>query len=265
LDLKYFLENIFWKLVFCVEILYLRILNLFFQFDSLMKKLVILTGAGMSAESGISTFRDSKGLWNNYPVEQVATPEGFEANPQLVLDFYNYRRRELFTVEPNAGHKGLAALEKFFEVQIITQNVDNLHERAGSSNVLHLHGELMKSCSVKNKNKAFDIPPEQPDINLGDMAPDGGQLRPFIVWFGEAVPKIEEAIDYIISADRFVVIGTSLNVYPAAGLLHYYKSAQPIFLIDPKPVTTYRKDIEFIQTGASEGVELLTARLKTII
>jgi len=230
-----------------------------------MKKLVILTGAGMSAESGISTFRDSNGLWNNYPVEQVATPEGFEANPQLVLDFYNHRRRELLKAEPNDGHKGIAALEKLFEVHIITQNVDNLHEKAGSTHVIHLHGELMKSCSVKNKNKSFDIPPEQPDINLGDKAPDGSQLRPFIVWFGEAVPKIEEAIPYVESSNIFVVVGTSLNVYPAAGLLHYIKKGKPIFLIDPNEVNTYRHDIEFIKKGASEGVKILTERLKNFL
>lgn len=222
---------------------------------------MILTGAGMSAESGISTFRDSNGLWNNYPVEQVATPEGFAANPQLVLDFYNYRRRELLKSEPNEGHKGLAALEKYFEVHIITQNVDNLHERAGSSHVIHLHGELMKACSVKNTDKAYLISPEQPDIHVGDKAPDGEQLRPFIVWFGEAVPKIEEAIRYVEMSDILVVIGTSLHVYPAAGLLNYAKNGQPVFLIDPKEVTTYRKDIEFIQTGASEGVKLLTEKL----
>jgi len=222
-----------------------------------MKKLVILSGAGMSAESGISTFRDSNGLWNNYPVEQVATPEGFAANPQLVLDFYNSRRRELLTVEPNDGHKGLAALEKFFEVVIITQNVDNLHERAGSSHVIHLHGELMKSCSVKNKYKSFDISPEYPDIHLGDKAPDGGQLRPFIVWFGEAVPKIEEAIPYVEAADIFVVIGTSLNVYPAAGLLNYAPKGISLFLIDPNPVSANRKDIVLIKKGASEGVKTL--------
>lgn len=226
-----------------------------------MKKLVILTGAGMSAESGISTFRDSNGLWNNYPVEQVATPEGFVANPQLVLDFYNYRRRELLKSEPNDGHKGLAALEKYFEVHVITQNVDNLHERAGSSHIIHLHGELMKSCSVKDTDKTYSISPENSDINVGDMAPDGSQLRPFIVWFGEAVPKIEEAIKCAESSDIFVIIGTSLNVYPAAGLLNYVRNGQPIFLIDPKEVFTHRKDIEFIQTGASEGVKLLTEKL----
>ena len=227
-----------------------------------MKKLVILTGAGMSAESGISTFRDSNGLWNNYRVEDVATPEGFDADPQLVLDFYNQRRRELLTAKPNDGHKGLAALEKNFEVHIITQNVDNLHERAGSTHVIHLHGELMKSCSVKNKNKAYTIQPDDPDIHIGDLAPDGGQLRPFIVWFGEAVPKIEEAIEYVQSSDIFVVIGTSLNVYPAAGLLNYVKNEQPIFLIDPKEVNAYISGIEFIKKGASEGVKILSKHLK---
>lgn len=230
-----------------------------------MKTLVILTGAGMSAESGISTFRDSNGLWNNYPVEKVATPEGFATNPQLVLDFYNYRRRELLKAEPNEGHKELAKLEKYFEVHIITQNVDNLHERAGSNHVIHLHGELMKSCSVKNTEKAFTLSPENPDIHLGDKAPDGGQLRPFIVWFGEAVPKIEEAIQYVESSDVFVVIGTSLNVYPAAGLLNYVRKGQPIFLIDPKEVYTHRHDIKFIKTGASEGVKILIEELKKMI
>lgn len=230
-----------------------------------MNKIVILTGAGMSAESGISTFRDSNGLWNNYPVEEVATPEGFAANPRLVLDFYNYRRRELLKAEPNEGHKGLAELEKYFEIYIITQNVDNLHERSGSTHVVHLHGELMKSCSVKDTNKAFPISPENPDIHPGDKAPDGGQLRPFIVWFGEAVPKIEEAIQHVESSDVFVIIGTSLNVYPAAGLLNYVRNGQPIFLIDPKEVNTHRKDIEFIKTGASEGVKILFERLRKMI
>ena len=230
-----------------------------------MKNLVILSGAGMSAESGISTFRDSDGLWNNYSVEDVATPQGFAANPQLVLDFYNHRRRELLKTEPNDGHKGLAVLEKYFEVHIITQNVDNLHERAGSTHVLHLHGELMKSCSEKNINNPFHISLESLDINIGDIASDGGQLRPFIVWFGEAVPKIEEAIKYVENSDIFVVIGTSLNVYPAAGLLNYVRNGQPIFLIDPKEVNTYRTDIEFIKKGASEGVKILSERLKTMI
>jgi NAD-dependent deacetylase len=230
-----------------------------------MKKIVILTGAGMSAESGISTFRDSNGLWNNYSVEQIATPEGFRTNPQLVLDFYNQRRRELLKAEPNEGHKGLAALEKHFEIHIITQNVDNLHERAGSTHVIHLHGELMKSCSVNDIDKPFSISPENPDIRIGDKAPDGGQLRPFIVWFGEMVPKIEEAIQYVESSDLFVIIGTSLNVYPAAGLLNYVRNEQPIFLIDPKDIAIHRKNIEFIKTGASKGIKLLTERIKSIV
>jgi len=225
------------------------------------KKLVVLTGAGMSAESGISTFRDSNGLWENYRVEDVATPEGFARDPQLVLDFYNQRRRELLKSESNAGHIGLAALEKDFDVRIITQNVDNLHERAGSTNVIHLHGELMKSCSVRNTEKAFLIDPAHPDLHIGDKAPDGGQLRPFIVWFNEAVPMIEPAIKEVEACDIFVIIGTSLNVYPAAGLLNYVRRKQPIYLIDPKEVRTYRDDIVFLQCGASEGVKRLTAIL----
>ncbi|MDR1937705.1 MAG: NAD-dependent deacylase [Tannerellaceae bacterium] len=226
-----------------------------------MKKLVVLTGAGMSAESGISTFRDSDGLWEKYRVEDVATPEAFAANPALVLDFYNQRRNQLYTCEPNAGHLGLAALEKDFEVDIITQNVDNLHERAGSTNVLHLHGELTKACPVDDLQRAYDIPPGQ-EIHLGDVDLRGKQLRPFIVWFGEAVPMIEPAIHKVEASDILVIIGTSLNVYPAAGLLNYARRGQPIFLIDPKNVNTYRKDIHFIQAGASEGVRQLTQLLK---
>ena len=227
-----------------------------------MKKLVILTGAGMSAESGISTFRDSNGLWENYRVEDVATPEGFDRNPQLVLDFYNARRRELLRAEPNDGHRGLAALEKDFDVHIVTQNVDNLHERAGSSHVIHLHGELMKACSVRNLNRPLPIDPEHPDIHVGDKAPDGGQLRPFIVWFGEEVPNMIPAIEATEGADLFVVIGTSLEVYPAAALLGYTRRDCPVFLIDPKPVhSTYRPDLIQIQKGASEGVRELCHRL----
>ena len=223
------------------------------------KKLVVLTGAGMSAESGISTFRDSDGLWENYRVEDVATPEGFAANPELVLNFYNQRRRELLQTKPNAGHIGLAQLEKDFDVSIITQNVDNLHERAGSSNVIHLHGELMKACSVRDPDTTYDLSPDNPDIHLGDKDPHGVQLRPFIVWFGEAVPMIDAAIREVEACDIFVVIGTSLNVYPAAGLLNYVRGGQPIYLIDPKEVKAYRNDIHFIRKGASEGVrELIT-------
>jgi len=226
------------------------------------KKIAILSGAGMSAESGISTFRDSNGLWNSYRVEDVATPEGFAKNPQLVLDFYNQRRKELLSVEPNLGHFGLAALEKYFEVHIITQNVDNLHERAGSINVLHLHGELMKSCSVRNPNLPFDISPDNPEIHLGDTDSHGDQLRPFIVWFGEAVPMIESAIKIVESSDILVIIGTSLNVYPAAGLLNYVRNGQPIYLVDPNDVQTYRNDIHVIKAGASEGVKRLTKLLR---
>ena len=226
------------------------------------KRIVILSGAGMSAESGISTFRDTNGLWNNYRVEDVATPEGFAKNPAFVLEFYNTRRKELLNVQPNPGHYGLAALEKDFDIHIITQNVDNLHERAGSSRVLHLHGELMKSCSVRNPNKAYEISPDHPEIHLGDTDAQGDQLRPFIVWFGEAVPMIEDAIRIVESSDIFVVIGTSLNVYPAAGLLNYVRNGQPIYLIDPNDVKSYRTDIQIIKAGASEGVRQLTALLK---
>ena len=221
------------------------------------KKLVVLTGAGMSAESGISTFRDSDGLWEKYRVEEVATPEGFQANPSLVLDFYNQRRRELLKTKPNAGHLGLAELEKEFDIHIITQNIDNLHEQAGSSHVLHLHGELMKACSVRDLNTTYNISPDTPDLHLGDKDPHGVQLRPFIVWFGEAVPMIEPAIKLVEDCDIFVIIGTSLNVYPAAGLLNYVRRHQPIYLIDPKDVKTYRYDVQFIQKGASEGVKEL--------
>lgn len=226
------------------------------------KKLVILTGAGMSAESGISTFRDSDGLWEKYRVEDVATPKGFTANPELVLNFYNQRRRELLNTKPNAGHIGLAELEKDFEVHIITQNIDNLHEQAGSTDVIHLHGELMKACSVRDLNTTYDISPENPDIHIGDKDPHGVQLRPFIVWFGEAVPMIDPAIRMVESCDIFVVIGTSLNVYPAAGLLNYVRRGQPIYLIDPKEVNTYHNDIHFIKSGASEGVKELSKILK---
>lgn len=222
------------------------------------KRLVVLTGAGMSAESGISTFRDSDGLWEKYRVEDVATPEGFQKDPELVLNFYNQRRRELLNTKPNAGHYGLAALEKNFDVRIITQNIDNLHERAGSTQVIHLHGELMKACSVRDLETTYDLDPAHPDIHLGDKDPKGAQLRPFIVWFGEAVPMIEPAIREVEDCDIFVIIGTSLNVYPAAGLLNYVRRGQPIYLIDPKEVRTYRDDIVHLQCGASEGVKRLT-------
>lgn len=230
-----------------------------------MKNLVILTGAGMSAESGISTFRDAGGLWEKYPVEQVATPEGFARNPELVLNFYNERRKQLLNVQPNDGHRGLAEMEREFRVTVITQNVDNLHERAGSSNVVHLHGELTKVCSSFDPNNPHfirELKPEEYDIKLGQLAGDGSQLRPFIVWFGEAVPAIEVAIDYVQKADILVIIGTSMNVYPAAGLLHYAPAQAEVYLIDPKPVDTHStRRIHVIGKGASEGVRELRALL----
>lgn len=223
-----------------------------------MKNLVVLTGAGMSAESGISTFRDSDGLWERYPVEQVATPEGYAANPKLVIDFYNERRKQLLEVKPNRGHELLAELEQNFNVTIITQNVDNLHERAGSTHVVHLHGELTKvtsSYQPNNPNYIKELKPEQYEVKMGDTAEDGSQLRPFIVWFGEAVPMIETAIHYTEQADIFVIIGTSLNVYPAAGLLNYVPYGVPVYLIDPKEVKiSSDRQVNVIRKGASEGV-----------
>ncbi len=222
------------------------------------KKLVVLTGAGMSAESGIATFRDSDGLWENHPVEQVATPEGFAADPELVLRFYNMRRRELLKVKPNAGHYGLVELEKHFDVHIITQNVDNLHEQAGSSDVLHLHGELMKARSTRNESLIYELTADNIDINIGDKCELGYQLRPHIVWFGEAVPMISDAAELAEQADVFVIIGTSMNVYPAAGLLGYIGRNVPAYLIDPKDVHTGQYDVVHIKKGASEGVKVLT-------
>lgn len=223
-----------------------------------MKNLVILSGAGMSAESGISTFRDAGGLWDKYPVEQVATPEGYARDPELVIHFYNERRKQLLDVRPNRGHELLAELEKHFNVTVITQNVDNLHERAGSTRVIHLHGELTKVCSSRDPNNPHYIKklkPEEYEVHMGDCAGDGSQLRPFIVWFGEAVPAIETAIDIVEKADIFVIIGTSMNVYPAAGLLNYVPRTAEVYLIDPKPVDTHTsRSIYIIQKGASEGV-----------
>jgi len=230
-----------------------------------MKNLVVLSGAGMSAESGISTFRDAGGLWDKYPVEQVATPEGYARNPELVTNFYNERRKQLLEVEPNVGHTLLAALEKSFNVTVVTQNVDNLHERAGSTHVIHLHGELTKVCSSRdpyNPRYVKTLLPEEYEVHPGDKAGDGSQLRPFIVWFGEAVPEIETAIAHVEKADVFVIIGTSMNVYPAAGLLHYVPREADIYLIDPKPVDTHSmRQIHVIRKGASEGMKELTALL----
>lgn len=228
------------------------------------KRMVVLTGAGMSAESGIATFRDAGGLWEHYPVEQVATPEGFEADPELVLNFYNIRRRELLKAKPNAGHQGLAEMESDFDVHIITQNIDNLHEQAGSTKVLHLHGELMKSRSTGDESLIYEIDPSNCDIHLGDLCEKGFQLRPHIVWFGEAVPMMPEAEKITQQADLFVIIGTSMNVYPAAGLLHDVRKNVPVWLIDPKDVHTMRYDIHHIKMGASEGVKELKKMLALI-
>ena len=220
------------------------------------KNLVILSGAGMSAESGISTFRDAGGLWDKYPVMQVASAEGYVRDPELVINFYNERRKQLLDVEPNAGHIGLAELEKDFNVTVVTQNVDNLHERAGSTRIIHLHGELTKVCSSRdpyNPRYVKELKPEEYEVKMGDKAGDGSQLRPFIVWFGEAVPEIETAVDYVEKADIFV-----MNVYPAAGLLNYVPRTAEVYLIDPKPVDTHSmRQIHIIQKGASEGVKEL--------
>lgn len=227
-----------------------------------MRNIVVLTGAGMSAESGIATFRDSGGLWAQHRVEDVATPEGFRRNPQLVLDFYNKRRRESLSAKPNDGHLGLAEMEKEYNVRIITQNVDNLHEKAGSSSVIHLHGELMKARSSINPDKIYLLDPDNPDIKVGDMCEDGSPLRPHIVWFGEAVPMMEIAEEIVRKADALVIIGTSLNVYPAAGLINYVQAGTPIYIIDPNEVAVSRGKINFIRKGASEGVAELRSLLR---
>lgn len=225
------------------------------------KKLVILSGAGISAESGVATFRDSGGLWEGHNVMDVASPEGWRKNPVLVLDFYNKRRRQLFEVQPNKAHFIAAGLEKDFDVAIITQNVDDLHERAGSTNVIHLHGELLKARSVYNDTDIIDF---TGDINLGDLHTDGYQLRPHIVWFGEAVPAIEEAIPIVEQADYVIVIGTSLQVYPAAGLMDFARHTTPIFYIDPNPasIPNMSNPLEVFPLIASEGMELVAERLK---
>jgi len=227
-----------------------------------MKKLVILSGAGMSQESGIRTFRDSDGLWEEYDVREVATPQGWAKNPELVMRFYNERRKQLLETKPNSGHTGLAELEKLFEVQIITQNIDDLHERAGSTNVLHLHGELKKARSTVDENLIYDI--DGWELKFGDRCEKGSQLRPHIVWFGEAVPAIEEAMQIVQKADIFVVIGTSLNVYPAAGLINYVRRGVPIFLIDPKPVDVFA-DVTVISEKAGKGVEILKGKLEKLL
>ena len=233
-----------------------------------MKKLVILSGAGISAESGISTFRDAGGLWDKYPVMQVASIEGYETDPELVINFYNERRKQLLDVKPNQGHILCAELEKYFDVTVVTQNVDNLHERAGSHHIIHLHGELTKVCSSYNPNDPRyirELKPEEFEVKMGDKAGDGSQLRPFIVWFGEAVPEIETAVRYVEQADIFVIIGTSMNVYPAASLLYYVPSNADVYLIDPKDVNiNTRRPITHIKKGASEGMKELLQLLSSI-
>lgn len=234
-----------------------------------MKKITVLTGAGVSAESGVSTFRDSDGLWENHKVEDVASIEGWYRNPQLVLDFYNARRKQLPQVRPNAAHLAIADLEKDYKVTVITQNVDNLHERAGSTKIIHLHGELTKvrpenCCNDRDgfsEETVFDIGSDE--INLGDMAPNGAQLRPHIVWFGEAVPKIEAAIDAVEDADILLIVGTSLQVYPAAGLYRYAKMDTPIYIIDPKDVPARDSRITHIKEVATKGMEEFKNILKS--
>ena len=222
------------------------------------KKVIVLTGAGISAESGISTFRDSDGLWEQYRVEDVATYDAYLRNPELVLNFYNERRRQLFQVKPNEGHRQLVRLEEKYDVHIITQNIDNLHEQAGSTQVLHLHGELTKARSDRNDDLIIDICDR--DIHLGDKAPDGAQLRPHIVWFGEAVPNIEPAAELCEKADYFIVVGTSMNVYPAAGLIHYVPRSTPCYLVDPKAVPISRP-ITIFQEKAGTGVKKVVDEL----
>ncbi len=226
------------------------------------QKIIILTGAGMSAESGISTFRDAGGLWENYNISDVATPEGFRKNPALVLGFYNQRRRQLFDVQPNTGHKDLVQLEEKFDVHIITQNIDDLHERAGSTQIIHLHGKLRSSRSTKNAKLTYYC---EGDINLGDLAEDGAQLRPDIVWFNEDVPMIYPAANLVQEADYVIVIGSSMQVYPAAGLVDYAPTTTPVWYIDPNPAINHelkiRKNLTILAENASTGVAKVVAEL----
>ncbi len=223
------------------------------------KKLVVLSGAGISAESGVKTFRDSNGLWENHRIEDVASPEGFNRNPQVVLDFYNARRRQLKEVEPNEAHRILAELEKDFDVFVITQNVDDLHERAGSTKVIHLHGELKKARPVNDESSIieWDI-----DLNIGDTDGQGNQLRPHIVWFGEIVPAMEAAEEIVKTAELFLIVGTSMQVYPAAGLIHEVPENCEVFVIDPHLENRYVKGENFFAESATEGMKKLRDRLK---
>ena len=225
-----------------------------------MKNIVVLTGAGVSAESGLKTFRDANGLWEGHDVMEVASPQGFAQNPELVLEFYNQRRRQLLTVSPNAAHKALAQLESQFHVDIITQNVDDLHERAGSSQVLHLHGELLKARSVLTDEPVFEC---REDIQWGDLGKDGHQIRPHIVWFGEAVPLLEDAISITEKANILIIIGTSMQVYPAASLIDFVEGNTPIYFIDPKPSISpsFKRNLKIIAKTAVEGVPELVNTL----
>ena len=217
-----------------------------------MKHIVVLTGAGMSAESGLKTFRDADGLWEGHDVMDVATVEAFNRDPELVLEFYNQRRRQLFEVTPNSAHFGLAELEKNYKVTIVTQNVDDLHERAGSKNVIHLHGELLKARNIVDEFSVIDC---KTDIKLGDTCPKGHQLRPHIVWFGEAVPMIDTAVDVCMTADILLIIGTSMQVYPAASLMHYVPEHTPTFFIDPKPAIESKHNLTVIAETATVGIK----------
>lgn len=231
-----------------------------------MKKLVILTGAGMSAESGLKTFRDSDGLWEKYNIEDVCTPEALSNNPALVLEFYNARRKQLVQASPNQGHLDLVKLEQQFDVQIITQNVDNLHEQAGSKNVLHLHGELMKVRSMGDENLIYDLDKDNYTTELGDKCEKGFQLRPHIVFFGEAVPMIDDAAEICAEADILAIIGTSMNVYPAAGLISYAPKGCPIFFIDPNPNIAEESysHLHIIAEKAGSGVHTLGLELEKL-
>lgn len=224
-----------------------------------MKRIVVFTGAGMSAESGIKTFRDSDGLWENHRIEDVATPEAWQRNPELVLRFYNERRKQMRETKPNAGHDALIELEKAFDVWVITQNVDDLHERAGSKNVLHLHGELSKLRSTKNPNLIYT--PDHRETKMGDVCELGAQLRPHIVWFGEQVPMFDTAVRITETADIMIVVGTSLVVYPAAGLIEYVPYGTPVYLVDPKAEPQTRRKIEIIRGTAAQHLPALVQKL----
>jgi NAD-dependent deacetylase len=235
---------------------------LFFKIakEKKMKKIVVLTGAGISAESGIKTFRDADGLWEGHDIMEVASPIGWRKNAELVLDFYNKRRAQLLTVKPNEAHEILAELEEHFDIHIITQNVDDLHERAGSNKVVHLHGELLKARSISNEEFILDW---KQDLNLGDLDLEGNQLRPHIVWFGEDVPMIENAIDIVETADVLIIIGTSLQVYPAAGLMNYVNQNVPVYYIDPKPAIIYDlpNELKVLPLTAVEGMKMVKEEL----